>query len=180
MVKTQITSQAFIIIINNNHTKRVSSGRKISSALPANKTQSFSPALPCCASLPHPYPRITQPWSNDPFCTTHYHRVGRCCSKAVLCNPIIVACTRPNLCSALHTSVLLSRSVKSPQNQPFRVGVFGIILPYPRTLSFFTPPKLQVIVPLLFSSRGVGSSGPRRPTHHQPCGPCPSLSASQP
>ena len=56
IAKTQVTSRAFIIMIDNNHTKRVFSGRKIPSALPANKTQSFPPAMPCCAAPPPSLP----------------------------------------------------------------------------------------------------------------------------
>ena len=149
--------KAFITMINNTHTKCGFSGRKnFLSALPANQTQSFPPSL-ALLRLPPPIPtRASGSLSNHGFCTTHYQLVGRCCSKAVPCNPIIVACPRPEPFSpSLHTSVLLSRPVEPPPT-PFAIGPFGIMFSFPDTLSFFTHPRLCRFLlgsPFSFSSR---------------------------
>ena len=152
IAKTQVTSQAFIIMINNDHTKRVFQVEKFFFCLACEQNPIVSPSL-ALLRLPPPIPtRASRSLSNDRFCTTHYHLVGRCCSKAVLCNPITLACTRPEpFFQSPHVCLTQQVGGVTTERSPFASVPLGSFFPLPHTLSFFTPPPLQVLlVPLLY------------------------------
>ena len=149
--------KAFITMINNTHTKCGFSGRKnFLSALPANQTQSFPPSL-ALLRLPPPIPtRASGSLSNHRFCTTHYHLVGRCCSKAVPCNPIIVACPRPEPFPPVSTRLSYSAGPWSHHRPPSQSVPLASCVTFKITLSFFTHPRLCKFLlgsPVSFSSR---------------------------